>query len=68
MIIGNRDAGGTQRSFPVPPCPSREVTSLIFRGVVSTAAPLALPRSPRAEADLSILGIPWRIVGSRTEI
>ena len=45
MSIGDRDAGGTRRSLPVPPGPAREATPLIFRGVVSTAAPLALPRS-----------------------
>jgi len=45
VSIGDRDAGGTQRSFPVPPGPAREATPLIFRGVVGTAAPLALPRS-----------------------
>jgi hypothetical protein len=45
MSIGDRDAGGTQRSFPIPPGPAREATPLIFRGGVGTAAPLALPRS-----------------------
>ena len=45
VSIGDHDAGGTQRSFPVPPGPAREATPLIFRGVVGTAAPLALPRS-----------------------
>ena len=44
VSIGDRDAGGTRRSFPVPPGPAREATPLIFRGVVGTAAP-ALPRS-----------------------
>ena len=43
--IDDRDADGTQRSFPVPPGPAQEATPLIFRGVVGTAAPLALPRS-----------------------
>ena len=45
VSISDRDAGGTRRSFPVPPGPAREATPLIFRGVVSIAAPLALPRS-----------------------
>ena len=45
VSIGDHDAGGTQRSFPVPPGPAREATPLIFRGGVGTAAPLALPRS-----------------------
>ena len=45
VSISDRDAGGTRRSFPIPPGPAREATPLIFRGVVSTAAPLALPRS-----------------------
>ena len=43
--IGDRDAGGTQRSFPIPLGPAREATPLIYRGVVGKAAPLALPRS-----------------------
>ena len=45
VSIGDHDAGGTQRSFPVPPGPAREATPLIYHGVVGKAAPLALPRS-----------------------
>jgi hypothetical protein len=45
VSISDRDAGGTRRSFPIPPGPAQEATLLIFRGVVSTVAPLALSRS-----------------------
>ncbi len=44
MSIGDRDAGGTRRSYPIPPVPAREVVPLILCGVVDTVAPLALPR------------------------
>ena len=43
--IGDRDASSTQRSYPVPPGPARDAAPLIFCGVVSAVAPLALPRS-----------------------
>jgi hypothetical protein len=43
--IDNRDAGGTRRSYPVPPRPAQGAAPLIFCGVVSAVAPLALPRS-----------------------
>ena len=42
--IGDRDAGGTQRSYPVLPRPARGAAPLILRGVVSAVAQLALPR------------------------
>ena len=44
MSIGDCDAGGTQRSYPVPPGPARDAASFIFGGVVSAVAPLALPQ------------------------
>ena len=43
--IDDRDAGGTQQSYPVLPCPARGAAPLIFCRVVSAVAPLALPRS-----------------------
>ena len=43
VSIGDRDAGSTYRSYPVPPCPARDAGSLIFCGVVSAVTPLALP-------------------------
>ncbi len=46
VSIGDRDAGGTRRSFPVSPGPARGATPLIFHNFVSTATP-ALPRSPK---------------------
>ncbi len=41
--IAIRDAGGTRRSYPVPPVLAREAAPLILRGVANTVAPLALP-------------------------
>jgi hypothetical protein len=43
MSIGDCNAGGTQRSYPVPPGPAREAAPIILHGVVNTVAPLALP-------------------------
>jgi hypothetical protein len=45
VSIGDRDAGSTRRSYPVPPRPARGAAPLIFSGVVSAVAPLALPQS-----------------------
>ncbi len=50
MSIGDRDAGGTQRSYPVPPHPAQGAVPLIFCGVVSAVAPLALPLSREGES------------------
>jgi hypothetical protein len=44
VSIGDCNAGGTQRSYPVPPGPAREAAPLILCGVINTIAPLALPR------------------------
>ena len=44
MSTGDRDAGGTQRSYPVPPGPAQKAVPLILCGVVNTVALLALPR------------------------
>ena len=62
MSIGDRDAGGTRRSFPVPPGPAKKKQRLLFSAVL-----LVQPHrwhcheAARAEADLSVLGIPRRI-------